>query len=369
MKKRSKHTAKSTLLLLMTVLLSGFTATAQVSESATIKKAFQVDKSTIVDIANKYGDITLETWEKDSVKVYIDYEVSEKNRERLNKKLDEINFELTQSGHYVVINTIIGSSKNMLMSEITRFKETIGVGESTVSINMKIMLPDNLDLRIKNKFGNIYVDDYKGDITIELSNGKLKAHDLTGYANIKLNFGDGIIRNIDTGNLEIYYSDFNLSSSRKLRITSKTSDITITEIEQLLVNSSRDEYRIRMIADFETESSWTDFSINEFKHSSDVRMNYGDLTIERIHPTMENIVIDAKSTRISLYLDNQLDVNFDIITDKDLSLPMEASVDSTETINEKDKVMRYMGRTGDIDKDKPRLILNTSSADISILKR
>lgn len=351
------------------ILLSSSSLLAQVSDSKVITKGFKVDKSTIVDIGNKYGDISIETWDKDSVRVEIKYTVSEKNYERLNKKMDEINFELTQSGHYVVVNTIIGESKNMLLSELTKFKETIGVGESLVDIDMKIKIPDNLDLRIKNKFGNVYIDDYKGDINIDLSNGKLKAHELTGYTNLKLNFGDAIIKTIDSGNLEIYYSDFNLANARRLRITSKTSDITITEIEQLLVNSSRDDYRIRMITDFETDASWTDFSISEFKQKSDIKMNYGELTIENIKPTISNIMIDARSTRINLYFDKEADVNFDIITNKDLSLPNEAKIDSTEALNEKEKIMRYTGRTGKIEKGKAKLILNTSSADISILKR
>lgn len=351
------------------LMLTTATTFAQVSDSDVITKEFEVDKGTIVDLGNKYGDVTIETWEKNLVQVEINYEVSEKNREKLRKKMSEINFELTQSGHYVVINTIIGDSKNMLVGELMKLKESIGVGESTVEINMHVKLPDNLDLRIKNKFGNVYIDDYKGDLTLDLSNGKLKAHDLTGYVSLKLNFGDAIIKSIDTGNLEVYYSDMNISSSRKLRINSKTSDITITEIEELFVNSSRDDYRIRMIADFETQSSWTDFSINEFKQKSDIKMNYGDLTIENIQKSMENIMIDAKSTRISLYFDKDLDVNFDIITDKDLNLPLEAAIDSTEMLNEKEEVMRYLGRTGEIDKGKPTLTLNTSSSDISILKR
>lgn len=366
---RTKKILQTSIVCLLVSVFSVSILCAQVTDTKKIEKSFFVDKSTIVDISNKYGDVTVETWDVDSIQVVITCDVSEKNWERLDEKMDEINFELTQSGHYVVVNTIIGEKRNLLLKELNRVKETIGVGESTVEINMKIMLPDNLDVRIKNKYGNIYIDDYKGDVTVDLSNGKLKAHNLTGYANVKISFGDGIVQNIDTGSLEIYYSDFNLSSSRNLRIKSKTSDITITEVKKLLVNSSRDDYRIRMIGNFESQSNWTDFSINEFMHKSDINMNYGDLTIERIYPSMEGITVDAKSTDINLYLDNDLNVNFDIISNQDLDLPMEATIDSTEAINEKNRIMRFMGRTGDTEKAKPKIILNTSDADISILKR
>lgn len=342
---------------------------AQVSETKEIKKGFSVEKSTIVDINNKYGDVTIETWDKDSILVFIDYTITDKNFDKLKSRAEQIHFELLRSGHYIVINTIISSSRNMLLSELIKLKETIGMAEAQVQINIKVFLPDNLDLRIKNKFGNVYINDYKGDITLEMSNGKLKAHDLSGYVNMQVSFGDVRINSIDSGSLEVYYSEMNLVSARKLRITSKTSNITITEVSQMLVNSSRDNYRIRMIADFETQSNWTDFSITEFKQKSDINMKYGDLTIERINPGFEKILIDAHSTKINLFFDKEADANFDIITNRNMDLPLDAIIDSSEQLNDKERIMRYLGRTGEVGIAKPQLILNTSSADIKIFRR
>ena len=369
MKKIICHSIQSLLMMAFIISLTSTTSSGQVTESRVLNKGFKINKGTIVDVGNKYGDITFETWDKDSVRVEIYVQVSDKSRDKLRKKMDGISFELTQSGHYIVINTLFGDTKNILFSEFNKLKENIGISESQVEINMKVMIPDNLELRVTNKFGNVYIEDYKGDITLDLSNGKLKANDLSGYVNLKINFGDGIINSIDSGNLEVYYGKLNLSSGKKIKITSKTSDITITEVEQLQVNSSRDTYRIRMIDDFETESSWTDFSITEFKHKSDVRMNYGDLSIENVKAGFENIFIDAQSSKISLCFDKKTDINFDITTDKDLSLPMNSKIDKKEQINPAEKLVRYYGRTGDIKIEEPKLVLKTSSGEITILKR
>ena len=369
MKKNLSHTIKHVLLSFSIVVISFSQVSGQVTESRKLTKGFKIDNSTIVDIGNKYGDINIENWDNDSVKVEIYVQVTEKSRDKLRKKMSEISFELTQSGHYIVINTLIGDTKNILFSEFNKLKETVGLGDSEVEINMKLKVPDNLDLRITNKFGNVYIDNYTGDVTLEMSNGKLKANDLTGYVNMKISFGDAIINSIDSGSLEVYYGKLILTSGGKIRVTSKTSDITITEINQLTVNSSRDTYRIRMIDDFQTESSWTDFTITEFKHKSDVRMRYGDLSIENIKNTFDNIYIDASSSKISLCLDKKTDVNFDITTDKDLSLPMNSKVDKKEQIDQAEKLIRYTGRTGDIKIDNPKLILKTSSGEITILKR
>jgi len=369
MKKIVSHSLHTLIMMAFALILTSTTTLGQVTESRQLTKNFKINKGTIVDIGNKYGDINIETWEKDSVRVEIYVQVSEKSRDKLRKKMDEISFELTQSGHYVVINTLVGDTKNILFSEFNKLKENIGISESQVEINMKVMVPNNLELRITNKFGNVYIENYKGDITLEMSNGKLKANDLLGYVNLKINFGDATINSIDSGTLEVYYGKLNLSSAQKIKITSKTSDITITEVQQLLVNSSRDTYRIRMIDDFETQSSWTDFSITEFKHKSDVRMNYGDLSIENVKSGFENIFIDARSSKISLCFDKKTDINFDITTDKEMSLPMNSKIDKKEQIDPNAKLVRYFGRTGDTKIEEPKLILKTSSGEITILKR
>jgi hypothetical protein len=362
-------TIKYFLVLIFASILTSISASAQVSKSEHISRGFMVDNSSIVDIGNKYGDIVIKTWDRDTLWVQIDYKVSGKNYDEIRQKMNDIDFELTQSGHYVVINTIIGESKNRLLDELKKLKETIGFGETEVEINMKITLPDNLDLRIKNKFGNIYIDDYNGDVTLDMDNGRLKAHNLNGYVNMKVNFADAIVNHIESGRLEVYYSDMNLTSAHRLRIDSKTSNITLTEVASLFVNSSRDDYRIRLISDFETVSNWTDFSISEFTNKSDVRMNYGDLTIENIKPGFDHLVVDANSTSIQLFLNREADVNFDITTNKDISMPIEAVIDSTQQIDPEEKTMRYIGRTGKINTTQPRLILKTNSSDISILKR
>lgn len=365
----NKCHAKALLPILAGMFLFTNMASGQVSESRQLKKAFQINKSSVIDINNKYGDVSIETWEKDSVKVDIFVRVSEKSNDKLKKKMNDIRFDLTQAGHFIVINTIVGENNNMIYSEFNKLKESIGVGESQVEIDMKIKVPNNLELKVSNKFGNIYIDDYSGDMFINMANGKLKAHDLSGYVNMKINFGDANINSLASGVLEVYYSDLNLGSAKKLRITSKTSDITITEIEQMIVNSSRDTYKIRMINDFETESSWTDFSISEFRNKSDIRMNFGDITIDKVKNTFQNIFIDARSSKINLCFDSQIDINFDITTNKDMSLPMEAKIDKKEQVDPKEKTVRYLGRTGNVKTEAPKLILKNTSGEINITKR
>lgn len=359
----------STLVVAILLTMPFAKLSAQVTETKDIKKTFAINKSTVVDIGNKYGDISIETWEKDSVKVEIQLKVTDKNRDKLRAKMNTISFDFTQSGHYIVANTIIAENKSSITKEVKRIAENVGVTDASVQITMSVKVPDKLNLRVTNKFGNVYLDDYNGNATINMAHGKLKAHNLTGITNLKIQSGDAIINSIETGNLEIYYSGFNLSNANKIRITSNTSDISITKVSQLIVNSKRDIFRIRMINNFESDASWTDFAINEFNIKSTIKMNFGDLTIEKIKSTFESIVINARSTKINLYFDRQSDINFDITSNREVTLPVGAKIDTTEKIDEKEKIMRYKGRTGvGIPVGNPKLLLTSSAAEIKIMK-
>ncbi len=293
-------------------------------------RSFKASKNSTVEVTNRYGDINIETWDKDSVSVEIRVMVTEKTMGKLHDKLRSINFNMTQSGQFIIIGTIVGGNNNMLISEFNRLKENIGVGDARVEINMKIRMPDNLTLRINNKFGNIYLNDYSGEVNLDLSNGRLIAQSLKGFSNLKVGFGDAVIHSLDVANIELSFGKLNLTNGKQIRMTTKTSDVSINEAVQLNLNSSRDTYRIRMVDDLDADANWTDFNIAELRKKGSFRMSYGYFLLEKMMPSFERLYIDSRSTKITMFLDAQNDLAFDIVSNKEVRLPMDAVTDSKQ---------------------------------------
>ncbi len=361
------------MLVVLTLILLSCTsaALAQYTDSKVIAKGFKTNKNSMVEITNRYGDINLETWEKDSITVEIKVNVTEKTMGKLHDKLRTINFNLTQSGQFIIINAFVGGDKNIIINEFNRLKENIGVGDSKTEIHMQIKMPANLNLRINNKYGNIYLNDFLGDVNIELSNGKLIAQHLKGFTNLKIGFGDAMIQSVDGANLEVNFGKLNLEKGHRVRISSKTSDITITEVNQLNLGSSRDSYRIRIVDEIDAVANWTDFNISELNKKGSFRMSYGLIAVEKVMPKMERLYIDSRSTKISLFTDFENDLVFDIVSNKELRLPMETQIDSKEVLDNEDKTTRYRGRTGTNtgNQTDPTLIIKSQSGDINMMKR
>ncbi len=164
--------------LFILMAITSVMASGQFTETREMNKKYMVTPETKIEISNKYGKIDLHTWDKDSVVIQVTVKVEEKKLSKLEQTLDDIDFEFTNSGHYLIARTIVGNSRNPIENEIQKFRETILQAGSNIEINFGIWLPGKNNIKVENKFGDIFLDDFEGETEITLSNGNLKAHDL-----------------------------------------------------------------------------------------------------------------------------------------------------------------------------------------------
>ncbi len=340
---------------------------AQFTDSKEIKKAFKVTHETRIEISNKYGKIALNTWDKDSVVVDINVKVEEKKLSKLEKSMEEIDFDFLSSQYFLVIRTKVGENRSTLEKELLKFKETVLQSDGNVEINYTVWLPKNNVLRVENKFGDIFMDDYNGEIDLDLSNGNLKSHDFTGKTNITLNFADATINQIKTGRLDCNYSDLYIREADLLRINSKSSNFEILEVKELNTDTRRDKFKIRMADLIDAEGSFSSFRINELNDRITLRADYTDMDVEKIATDFSNIFVEAKSTDINLYFPAESNFNFEIThTKTEVDLCKEITTEETKVLDEKEGKVKLLGNFGKKIKDNKKLILNTTLGEINI---
>lgn len=358
----------SRLLIGLFFILAGTGTThAQYSKTREMEKQFTVSKETTIEITNKYGSVELNTWDKDSVRIEVSMKVEEKNRSKLNKTLDNIDFDFTNSPSYLIARTIVDKNRSQLESEFLKFKETLLQTDGSIEINYKVWAPASNPLKIENKFGDIFMEDYDGSVDIKLSNGKLKAHNLNGKANIDLSFADATIDNMKSGRLDANYSDTYIKNTTDLNITSKSSEIEINESKNLTINSRRDKFRLRVVDNIEADGSFTSFRINQLTDRANLRMMYGDLEIEKVPVDFSNIYLESKNTDVSMYFDPNNAFNFEISETKvDLNLGKDMTVTNKVTTNDKDGTTRQKGYFGKETEGDRKLYINAISGDLSI---
>jgi hypothetical protein len=348
-------------------ILIGLSSEAQFTQTREFTKRYKIQPETRIDLTNKYGKIELNTWKKDSVVIQFKMEINEKKPIKPEKSLDNLDFDISNSQHFLIVKTMVDKNRSQLESELMKFKETMLQTNGSIRIDLMVWLPDNHELRLENKFGDIVMGDYQGETQIILSNGKLMAGDLPKNALLNLSFADASINNLTNGRIVSNYSDIQLKNSEIVRFESKSSTIEVLNSEVLNIDSRRDKFRIRIAGKIDATGTFSQFRISELKDKATMRLSYGNLEMEKILPTFTSIYVDSRSTDVNLYFNPEAKFNFQITESKtDLNLGREIKVEEKEVLDAKENKIRQTGYFGKKMKE-DQLIINAVGGETNIL--
>lgn len=357
------------ILFLVTGLFILFSPTvmAQFTETREFVKRFRIQPETRIDITNKYGRIELNTWKKDSVVIQFKMVINEKKPIKLEKTLDNLDFDITNSQYYLIVKTQVDKNRNQIESELLKFKETILQTNGSIRIDLVVWLPDDHELQLENKFGDIIMGDYHGETQIILSNGKLKTGDLPKRANLNLSFADATFNNLPNANIACNYTDIQIKNSGTIRFESKSSTIEILNSEDLKIDSRRDKYRIRIADKLDATGNFSQFTISELKNKANMRLSYGSLEMEKVLTSFSNIYVESRSADVNLYFNPEAKFNFQITETKtDLKLGRELKEEEKDVLDSKENKIRHSGYFGK-KMSEDQLIINAVGGETNVL--
>ncbi len=357
---------------ILAIILLGWilpnSASAQFTETKEISKHYKVSPETRIEIANKYGKIELNTWEKDSVVIDIDILVEEKKLSRLKKAMDDIDFDITHNEHFLIFRASVGEDRSAIEKEVSNFLESLLQTDKKMEINYTVWLPESNELKLENKFGDIiFNDDYFGAVEIDLSNGNLKSKDFNQQLNLTLNFADATINQMKDGRFDCSYSDLYLGKADILNLLSKSTNYEIVELKELDANSRRDKFRIRLAEFIDADGSFSNFRINELTDRLTLQTDYGDIDIEKTAPDFSNIFIESRSTDVNLYFPVETSFGFEIThTKSDLDFCREINILEETELDEKENKIEIKGSFNKQKENNTKLFITATSGEINI---
>jgi hypothetical protein len=335
-------TYKKLLFIWLIIVMFSVAARAQTYSEHLVKHYKVSDKST-VEIFNKYGKVHVIAWEKDSVKFEVDMRISASDQKKLNKLKGNISFDFTSTNYYVIARTQFVKSGGIFSDVV----ETI-IPSNNVSIDYTVYIPSNVNLRIDNKFGDVYIDDFNGNFGLVLSNGALKANSLNGNTSLQLNSADAMINNINSGSLTLRYSDVEFRNINKLDLDTKFSKIEITEAGQLKINSRRDSYTIEKVGKISGKGDFTKMNIIHLGEELSFSNKYYSLIVEDIDPGFSLINITTELTDVELRFPKASAYNLDVTHHPEVQLTVPTSGTHLETkeLNDENRLLLTYGTVG-----------------------
>jgi hypothetical protein len=336
-------------IVLLVFLFAGFSLAGQpFRKSRSITKSFKIGTETEIHVNNKYGNIQLITWEKDSVKFEIKIDVMAKKESKANANLERIDVNFVASEYYVEVTTSF-AGQGSFWTDVKDKTGNVFAGENRTQINYKIYIPSTQSLEIENKYGNVFTSDYDGTISIKLSNGDIKSHAFYGKTSIDLQYGYANIKFIENGNLNLnYHSELDLDESKNLKIDSRSSRISIDKVDDLITDSNKDKYHLEEVNTLNAKTSFSYFEIQHLGKQLTISGKYGDLDIKNLDDKVTNINFTFENTDISIdkTADQIFDVELIYNEDAELYFSDEIKNKSTTKENEEEKLVKTTGILG-----------------------
>ena len=353
-------------ILACTFCLAIITQAQQVEFHKSTYKSFKITPETSVQISNKYGNIHIVKSNSDSVTFFVEIKATDKDTIKATKIFNNIDVIFDASLYYVIAKTTFKDYNGSVWSNISEIANTAFNSSSNIEINWTVTIPENIEVKIENKFGNIYTTDHSSNITIDLSNGDFQAHNLSGKSNIKVEFGNIKIKNISTSKLELSYVEGEISSAKNMDLYSRATTLNLPLINNLEINSRHDKLYIDSVDVLKGEASFSLIKLNKALKNTMLNLKYGSIYFNIINNTTTSIFITSASTDLYLNYEKSFSGKFEL-TYRKTTFVLPSSFDSFTKVLLDEKLQQYKinGLIGVPKTDSSEIKLNLSSGSLT----
>ena len=207
-------------------------------------------------------------------------------------------------------------------------------------------IPEDINLVITNKFGDVYIDDLSGNVDISLSNGVLKANNFTGTSSLELIFARGTVRNMNTGSINLSYAELDLRTIEQLDLVSKSSELDIEKAGVVKMDSRRDKFYFGEAEYLYGNSSFSEVNIEEFIREANCEMKYGAFRIEKVLPDFSRINLESDYTDITLAFQEGASYSLGIEYHEKAIVRVPSEIQNMETLKIGEEFMSTRGSVG-----------------------
>jgi DUF4097 and DUF4098 domain-containing protein YvlB len=353
---------------LLALLLSAYVQGQTYERSRSVLETFYAPPSAEIQVTNKYGDIHLIPWDIDSVRFEIQLVVTSNKESKIDKVFDYVDFDFKLTKYYIIAQTIF-KNKNTFWSEVADVASMVFSGGTHTQIDYTIFYPAKNELKIENKFGNLYAGDHIGTVDFRVSNGDIKAHSFTGPTKLQIEFGNATIEQVNSATFVVNYGELYLEQAAELILESKSSKIFLTECDWLQLDSKRDKYYIKYAGEVSGTSYFSDLNFDLLGKHISLQTKYGDVKIQTVKPGFQRMEFGSESTSITLYISRELYYDIDVTRNDRTQMVFTSSLlTKTETaLDDKNETFRVKCTAGKAGKPVVPVKINAKSGKIFLM--
>ncbi len=303
-----KFIYKTTLLFLLFPLITfaNIDKTKQ-EKSKTIKKNFTVNKDAKVSIDNRYGDLNITTWDKNTVEIEVKITVKGNDLDDVEKRLENITIEFNSSSSFVEATTHFEKQK----SSWSWWKKS---NKISYKVNYIVKIPETNSVDLNNDYGSIFLENLLGKADINCDYGKISVGELNASDNsINLDYcSSSTISYMKSGNINIDYSKLTLNEAENIRANLDYSTLKLGKTNSVNFNADYGSISINEAENINGNSDYASMSFGIIKKNLKIDSEYGSISVKRLVNGFENVDIDAQYAGIKIGIDEGSVFDFEL---------------------------------------------------------
>lgn len=296
---------------------------AKVSLNKTYDKDFGVTNSTALMVQSRYGQINVESWDKNYISIHVEVVVEHSDSIRAKALLNAVNIMLKQDGSKVSAITEYTPIEQSRRGRWFIWRSESQSDEQKLSINYSIKMPSNVRTNIDHRYGNIGIDRLTGDVLIDHKYGNINIDELTGLVRIDLKYGNIKINKLTRGdsndissmvlgyahaqvgelgwlNVDMKYGSFEVERAKAMVFDSKYSKVKVQSISSMVVESKYDTYNIGSISNLVGDMAYTNLTASKLSNKLKIISKYGSINVNEVADGFESISLDGAYTGIKV---------------------------------------------------------------------
>lgn len=301
-------------------------------KSKTYSKSYPVDGNDKLQIDNHYGNVTVNTWNKNEFKVNVEIKAYANADADAQKLLDQVEINDNKNNSVIAFATMIGDSNHKSFWSILNIDSKTAVRKTV--INYTVYMPAKNPLTITNSYGAVTLPDLSGKVTIKSSYSNLTSRALTNADNtINIKYGSANMESLVGSNLQVAYGSLNLQWAQNLK----------------------------------ANISYSTAKIGKISNSATINVSYGDgLQIGSLDKNLKNLSVNSNYATVKIGTETYNNVNFVVNThlgdfsyDNGINITSKSPADKGNwSANQ-----NYKGRIGKGDSDS-WIVINSNYSDV-----
>lgn len=276
--------------------------------SKTIKKEFKVNSDALVSLKNKYGNLNITTWNKNSVEITVNVIVKGNDLSTVEDKLNDIEIAFDASSSMV-------SAKTMMPKRSSSWSFW-GKKSKNISykINYIVKMPKSNNLRASNDYGNVLLDEINGATTINCDYGKIVLGDLNNSDNtINIDYSKGSSINfMNSGVINADYSRLTVDKTNKVKVNSDYSRISLGTANHVNFNSDYGTIKVDDLENITGNSDYVSIQLGTVRKNLDLKADFGSIKIKELARGFNKAQINSQYASISIGTNRSSSFNFSI---------------------------------------------------------